>query len=73
MWLDQTAGADESEYLLASQARTLMEKIDRDLQTADIDLPRRYPSGGSPYLPVFAAVTDTILAALDPPQPPEAR
>ncbi len=42
-WLDEKAGTDESEYLLASHARALMERIGRDLQIAGVDLPRRFP------------------------------
>jgi hypothetical protein len=63
-WLDEKADADESEYLLASHARALMERIGRDLQTAGVDLPRRSPSGGPVYLPAFEAATNTILASL---------
>ena len=63
-WLDEKADADESEYLLASQARSLMDKVDRDLQTAGVDLPRRSPSEGPAYLPAFEAASNTILTAL---------
>jgi hypothetical protein len=63
-WLDEKADADESEYLLASHARALMDRVGRDLQTAGVDLPRRSPSDGPAYLPAFEAATDTILATL---------
>jgi hypothetical protein len=63
-WLEEKADADESEYLLASHARALMERIGRDLETAGIELPRRSPSNGPAYLPALEAATDTILATL---------
>jgi hypothetical protein len=63
-WLDEKADADESEYLLASQARSLMDKVGPDLQTAGVNIPRRSPSEGPAYLPVFEAVSNSILAAL---------
>jgi hypothetical protein len=63
-WLDEKADADESEYLLASQARSLMDKVGRDLQTAGVDIPRRSPSEGPAYLHAFEAASNTILAAL---------
>lgn len=63
-WLDEKADADESEYLLASQARGLMHKVGRDLQTAGVDIPGCSLAGGSAYLPVFEAATDAILATL---------
>jgi hypothetical protein len=63
-WLDEKADAGESEYLLASHARALMERIGQDLQTAGVDLPRRSLSDGPAYLPAFEAAANTILATL---------
>jgi hypothetical protein len=63
-WLDDKAGAVESDYLLASQARTLMDKVDRDLQTAGVDIPPRSSLNGSTHLSGLAAATDSILASL---------
>jgi len=65
MWLDSKAGTVESEYLLASQARTLMDKVDRDLQTADFDIPRPSSPDGATGLSALAAAVDAILASLD--------
>jgi hypothetical protein len=64
MWLDGKGDAVESEYLLASQARGLIDKTGRDLEAAGIDIPRPSPSDGLAYLPVLAAVGDTVLATL---------
>jgi hypothetical protein len=71
-WLNEKADADESEYLLASQARSLMERVGRDLQIAGVDIPRRSPSDGPAYLPSFRAASDTILAALGTAHRPQA-
>lgn len=62
--VDQGGGRHESEYLLASHARALIERIGRNLQTAGVDLPRRSPSDAPAYLPAFEAAANTILASL---------
>jgi hypothetical protein len=64
MWLDEKVDAVESDYLLASQARSLMDKVAPDLQTADVNIPQGHQPDGSAYLPAFATASDTILAAL---------
>lgn len=71
-WLDEKADAVESEYLLASQARSLIDKVDRDLQAAGVDIPRRSRSDGPAYLPAFEAVSGSILATLGTAQRPPA-
>ena len=71
-WLDEKAEAVESEYLLASQARSLIDKVGRDLQTAGVDIPRRSTSDGPAYLPAFEAASYTLLAALGADQRPPA-
>jgi hypothetical protein len=63
-WLEEHADTDASEYLLASQARSLMDKVSRDLQVAGVAIPDRNPARGAAYLPVFAAASDTILASM---------
>jgi hypothetical protein len=64
MWLDEKAGTTESEYLIASQARGLMNRLSRDLEAADIGV--RYPqqAQGAAYLPVFAETCNALLARL---------
>ncbi len=44
MWLDEKAGTAESDYLIASQARSLMNRLARDLETAGIDIKHRQPA-----------------------------
>jgi hypothetical protein len=64
MWLDEKAGTAESEYLIASQAHSLMNGLARDLEAADIDIPHRQPAHGAAYLPIFAETSNALLAAL---------
>jgi hypothetical protein len=64
IWLDEKSDTAESEYLIASQARTLMNRLTRDLEAAGIDLPRRRPAHGTAYLPVFAETSSALLARL---------
>lgn len=63
-WLDDKADSAESEYLIASQARSLMNRLARDLEAADIDIQQRQPAHGAAYLPVFADVSNALLARL---------
>jgi len=64
IWLDEKADTAESEYLIASQARRLMNRLTRDLEAAGIDLPRRQPAHGTAYLPVFAEISSALLTRL---------
>jgi hypothetical protein len=64
IWLDEKSDTAESEYLIASQARRLMTRLTRDLEAADVDLPRRTPAHGIDYLPVFVETSSALLARL---------
>jgi hypothetical protein len=63
-WLDEKAGTAESEYLIASQARTLMNRLTRDLEAAGIDSRHRQAAHGTDYLPIFAETSRALLARL---------
>ncbi|MGH3297748.1 MAG: hypothetical protein ACRDP7_38740 [Trebonia sp.] len=63
-WLDEKAGTAESDYLIASQARSLMNRLARDLQAAGIDLQHQQPAHGTAYLPVFTESSSALLARL---------
>lgn len=65
MWLDEKADTAESEYLIASQARRLMNSLTRDLEAAEIEIPDRQPAHGAAYLSVFAQATNALLARLE--------
>jgi hypothetical protein len=64
IWLDEKTNTAESEYLIASQARRLMNRLSRDLEAAGIDLPRRSPAHGTAYLPIFAETSSVLLTRL---------
>ena len=64
MWLDERAGTAESDYLIASQARVLINRITRDLEAAGIDIPHRQSAHGTAYLSVFAEISRALLAQL---------
>jgi hypothetical protein len=64
MWLDAKANTDESEYVIASQARSLMNRLARDFEAADIDIQLRQPAHGAAYLPVFSEISNALLARL---------
>jgi hypothetical protein len=64
MWLDEKAETAESDYLVASQARSLINRLMRDLDAADIDIQHRQPAHGAAYLPVFAEISNALLARL---------
>jgi hypothetical protein len=63
-WLDEKAGTTESEYLIASQARSLMNRLTRDLEASGIDIQPRQPAHGAAYLPVFVETSNALLARL---------
>jgi hypothetical protein len=71
-WLDEKTDSVESDYLLASQARSLIDKVGRDLQTAGVDIPRRSPLEGQASLLAFEIATDAVLATLGVAQRPPA-
>lgn len=64
IWLDEKADTAQSEYLTASQARSLMNRLTADLEAAGIDTHHRQPARGAAYLPVFAETSNALLARL---------
>jgi hypothetical protein len=64
IWLDEKADTAESECLIASQARRLMNRLIRALEAGGIDLPRRRPAHGTADLPVFAETSSVLLTRL---------
>jgi hypothetical protein len=64
MWLDEKVGTTESDYLIASQARSLVNRITRDLEAAGIDIPHQRLAHGTAYLSVFAEISSSLLARL---------
>jgi hypothetical protein len=63
-WLDEKAGTAESEYFIASQARTLMNRLTRDLEAAGVDIQYGQAAHGADYLSVFVEASHAVLARL---------
>ena len=64
IWLDERADTAESEYMIASQARRLINRLTRDLEVAGVDIQHSQPAHGVAYLSVFAQVSNALLARL---------
>ncbi|MGI8429291.1 MAG: hypothetical protein ACR2OB_08295 [Solirubrobacteraceae bacterium] len=65
-WLDDPAHDSKSEYMLASDARVLIEQIAPDLRYAGVRVARRVGTG-TDYWRDFVALVDAALGALDGP------
>jgi hypothetical protein len=63
-WLDNEAETEDSEYLISSRARSLMQQLARDLEIAGLDLTPKQPVHGTAYLPAFAEAVESLLAAM---------
>jgi hypothetical protein len=70
-WLENEAETEDSEYLISSRARRLMEHVTRDLETADIDFSSKRPAHGMAYLSTFAEAVNSLLAIMDVGRQPE--
>jgi hypothetical protein len=63
-WLDEKTGTEESEYLIASQARKLVNRLTRDLEAADVGIRPSQSVHGAGYLSIFAETSHALLARL---------
>jgi hypothetical protein len=63
-WLDRVAVTEDSEYLVSSRARDLMQRVAPDLEMAGLDVLPKFPSHGAAYLPVFVDMVDSLLAKI---------
>lgn len=63
-WLDDEAQAKDSDYLISSRARSLIQRVTRDMEIAGIDVSPRRPAPGTAYLPMFAEVVQSILVMM---------
>jgi hypothetical protein len=63
-WLDNEAETKDSEYLISSRARSLMQHITRDLEIAGIDPTPKHPVHGTAYLPAFTEAVESVLAMM---------
>lgn len=64
-WLDRVAVTEDSEYLISSRARDLMERVAPDLEMAGLDVLPKYPSHGTAYLSVFVDTVNSLLAKME--------
>jgi hypothetical protein len=63
-WLDNEVGAEDSDYLVSSRARDLMERVTPNLEAAGLDVRLRQPVHGTAYLSIFADNVEAILAKM---------
>jgi DNA-binding transcriptional regulator GbsR (MarR family) len=63
-WLDSEARTADSEYLVASRAHSLIDRIARDLEMAGVEVPQRRSAPGAAYLPAVADATESLLTQL---------
>lgn len=63
-WLDAEAYSTESDYLVSSRARDLVERVGTDLTMANISLPPTGLLAGAAFLPAFVNIVDSVLAKL---------
>lgn len=64
MWLDSEDETHDSEYLISSRARSLMQRLARSLETVGIDVSPKRPAHGTGYLTAFAEAIDSLLAMM---------
>jgi len=63
-WLDGEAETNDSDYLVSSRARELMEHVTPNLEAAGLDVRPRQPVHGVAYLSTFADNVEAILAKM---------
>jgi hypothetical protein len=62
-WLDNEADTEDSEYLVSSRARDLVERLTANLEVAGLDV-RWRPVHGAAYLSIFADIVEAVLAKM---------
>ncbi|MFA5786477.1 MAG: hypothetical protein WDA71_05765 [Actinomycetota bacterium] len=65
-WLESGAGKVRSEYVRASEARGLIDRIGRDLLAAGVTVPDARAAMGPGYWPVFEGIVEAALGRLRP-------
>jgi hypothetical protein len=63
-WLDNEADTEDSEYLVSSRARDLVERLTANLEVAGLDVRPRRPVHGAAYLSIFADIVEAVLAKM---------
>ena len=67
MWLEEDAALDRSDYLRASDARQLMDRVQPDLLAAGVDVPDERGVHGTAYWGVFEETLEETLRMLRAP------
>jgi hypothetical protein len=63
-WLDNETETTDSEYLISSRSRDLMERVAPDLEMAGIVSEPSRQLHGAAYLSTFADIVESLLAAM---------
>lgn len=63
-WLDREAETNDSDYLISSRARNLMERVNHNLEMAGIDVSPRRSGHGEAYLSTFEDAVESLLAKM---------
>ena len=63
-WLENEAETTDSEYLISSRARSLMEHVTPNLEMAGIDFSPDRPVHGTAYLPTFVEAVESLLTVM---------
>jgi hypothetical protein len=64
MWLEKKAEIADSDYLISSSARDLIERVAPDLETAGLAVPSSRSFRGAAYLPAFVGTVESALVAI---------
>ena len=64
-WLDRTAETNDSDYLVSSGARNLVERVSHGLEMAGIDVSSRRSGHGEAYLVTFEDIVASLLAKMN--------
>jgi hypothetical protein len=63
-WLENEAETADSEYLVSSRARNLMELVTHNLEMAGLDVSPRRPAHGASYMSTFADIVESLFAKM---------
>lgn len=63
-WLEDNAEATDSEYLISSRARDLMDRVTSNLEMAGLALPPSRSLPGASFLPAFVNTVESLLAKI---------
>jgi hypothetical protein len=63
-WLGKTAETTDSDYLVSSSARGLIERVAPDLEAAGLAVPSSRSFRGAAYLPAFVGTVESALVAI---------